>query len=207
MAFDNLTDDITDDEHGKTDGCLARTNTVTTCGKAEATGDGLDVAACFSRLQSELRTDEELDIEEAEAEELAQKEMEEREENRRRAIDKIWMERGEWMRAVEPTSSIDSRLHDFLHNPESMDSIVGAAPGTLYPGEPRAESEPGDELPSGTSMHPTTPNGGEGLFTESSAPESVREPAVPTKFEWGTGPVPGEERYSSRPKNGCCVVS
>lgn len=198
--INNPTDIIADDEQGKTDGCLARTNTVTTYGKTEAVHDSLDVAACFSRLQIELRKDEE---EEAEAEELVRCESEEKEQERRRIVDKRWAERENWMRVSENTSSIDGRLMNFLHHPEIMDRIVGASSGT---GEHRTGS--GGKFPLDTNMHSVTPSGGGRLPVEPSIPENL--PSVPLRFEWGTGPVPGEEKYSSRNSKsafGCCVVS
>lgn len=198
-----LTNPTDDDEHGKTDGCLARTNTVTTYGKAEAAREGLDVAACFSRLQGELKRDEELEMEEAEAEEVARKEVEK---ERRRTTDKMWVEKQRRIRAVESTSSIDSRLQDFLPNPEVVGSIFG---GTAGPGESSAGPVLGDKLPTDVGTHSASPSREEGLVIESSVPESVRKPVVPPKFERGTGVAPGEERYSSKTQStyGCCVVS
>lgn len=190
---------MADDEQGKTDGCLARTNTVTTCGKTEAAHGSLDVAACFSRLQIELGKDEE----EAEAEESVRCEAEEKEREKSRIVDKRWAERENRMRVSENTSSIDGRLMDFLHHPEIMDRIVGANSGT---GEHKTGA--GGKFPLNTNTHSVTPSGGERLPVEPSVPENL--PSVPLRFEWGTGPVPGEEKYSSNnPKSafGCCVVS
>lgn len=195
-----LTNPTDDDEHGKTDGCLARTNTVTTCGRAEAAREGLDVAACFSRLQGELKRDEELEMEEAEAEEVDRQEVEE---ERRRTTDKMWVEKQKRIRAVESTSSIDSRLQEFLPDSEVVSSIFGG------PGESSAGPVLWGGLPTDVGPDSASSSGEEGLVIESSVPESVCEPTAPLKFEWGTGIAPGEERYSSKTQStfGCCVVS
>lgn len=149
----------------------------------------------------ELRNDEE--EEEAEAEEFVRGEAEEKEEERRRIVNKRLAERENRMRVSENTSSIDGRLMDFLHHPEIMDRTFGANSGT---GEHRAGA--GGKLPLNTNTHPVTPSEGGGLPVEPSIPENL--PSVPFRFEWGTGPAPGEEKYSSKnPKSafGCCVVS
>lgn len=201
-------DNPADVEQGKTDGCLARTNTVTTCGKTEAVHSSLDVAACFSRLQGELRKDEELERKEVEAEELARREAEEIEQERRRIVDKRWAERENRMRAAEKTTSVDGRLMDLLHCPEIMDHIVvGASTGA---GGSEAGAAPGGNFPLDANTHSATSSGGEKLPVEPSAPENLRGPSVLPVFEWGVGPAPGEEKYSSKdPKSafGCCVVS
>lgn len=190
---------MTDDGQGKSDGCLARTNTVTTCGKVEAVSESLDVAACFSRLQVELKKDEEL---EAESEELARQEAEEKGEERMRTVDRMWAERGMQVRAAEQTASIDERLQGFPHHPEIMGSVVEAVPGTLDLGEFRTRPGSGDKLSLAIGA-------GDELSIEP-IPERTCGPAALPLFKWGTGPVPGEEKYSSKkPKgaSGCCIVS
>lgn len=143
-----------------------------------------------------------------EAEELARREAEEIEQERKQKVDKRWAERETRMRAAEKTTSIDGRLMDFLYCPEIMDHIVvGASTGA---GESRAGAAPGGNFPLDTNTHWATSNGGEKLPIEPSVPENLREPSVLPIFEWGVGPAPGEEGYSSKnPKNasGCCVVS
>lgn len=155
-----------------------------------------------------MRKDEELERKEAEAEELARREADEIEQERRRIVDKRWAERENRMRAAEKTTSIDGRLMDFLYCPESMGHIaVGASTGA---GESRDGDAPGGNFPPDSDTHSATSSGGERLPVEPSAPENLREPSVLPVFEWGDGPAPGEEKYSSKdPKSafGCCVVS